>query len=104
MGLVGRRWSAEIWRLPATRCSGEAWGSKSAEWWIEFGAVERRGITRDACPRWRGSAVGEEGQQVRVGVAGGVRMVGEEVLGGTKLEVGSRGSQGSRRDLSIVAQ
>jgi hypothetical protein len=48
--------------------------------------------------------VGEEGQQVRVGVAGGVRMVGEDVLGGTKLEVGSRGSEGSRRDLSIVAQ
>jgi hypothetical protein len=41
--------------------------------------------------------VGEEGQQTRVVIAGGVKVVGEELLGGTKLEVGSRGSRNDRR-------
>jgi hypothetical protein len=41
--------------------------------------------------------VGEEGRQARVVVAGGVGVVGEELLGGDKLEVGSRGSENGQR-------
>jgi hypothetical protein len=49
------------------------------------------GLTRAACQRWRGSAMGEEGRQAGVGVTGGVRTVEEEVLGGAKHGVGKRG-------------
>jgi hypothetical protein len=41
--------------------------------------------------------VGEEGQQVGVVVAGGVGVVGEELLGGAELGLGSRGSGSGRR-------
>jgi hypothetical protein len=54
------------------------------------------GLTRAACQRWRGTAMGEEGRQAGVGVTGGVRTVGEEVLGGAKHGVG-KGSAGGRR-------
>jgi hypothetical protein len=62
-----------------------------------FGAVEGRELTRGACLRQRGSVVGEEGWQTEVVVAGGVVVVGEVLLGGVKLRVGSRGARNGRR-------
>jgi hypothetical protein len=48
--------------------------------------------------------VGEEGRQAGVGVSRGVRTVGDELFGCTKLGVGSMGSEGSQSDLSAAAQ
>jgi hypothetical protein len=84
-------------RLPAMRCSGEGPGSEVVGWRTGFGVAEGRGLTREACPQRRGTTVGEEGRQARVVVAGGVGVVGEELLGGDKLEVGSRGSENGKR-------
>jgi hypothetical protein len=87
LGLTGRRWLARIRRLQAARCSGEGSGSKPTGRWTRFGAVEGRGLTKEACPWWRGTTVGEEGWQAGVVVAGGVGVVGEELLGDAKLRV-----------------
>jgi hypothetical protein len=79
---------AESWRLQATRCSGEGSGSEVVGWRTGFGVAKGRGLTREACPRWRGMIVEEEGRQAGVVVTGRVGVVREEFLGGTKLGVG----------------
>jgi hypothetical protein len=56
-------------------------------------AEERGGAHRKASLWRRGSAAGYERRQAGVGVTGGVQVVGEEVLGGAVLEVGSRQSE-----------
>jgi hypothetical protein len=48
--------------------------------------------------------VGKKRQQARVGVTGGVRAVGEEVLGDAMLGVGSRRSEEGWSGLSMAAQ
>jgi hypothetical protein len=50
---------AEFQRLPVTRCSGEAPGSKVAGRWTKFGAAGRKKLTGEACPRRRGLASGK---------------------------------------------
>jgi hypothetical protein len=94
VGLAGRRWPVIIRWLPVARCSGEGSESKPAGQRTRFGVAEERGLTRGACPWRRRSAAGEEGRQAGVVVAaGGVGVVGEELLGDTKLGLGSRGSR-----------
>jgi hypothetical protein len=58
---------------------------------------------RKASLRWRGSVAGKGRWQARVGVTDGVRAVGEEVLGGTVLGMGSRWSEEGWSRLSTVA-
>jgi hypothetical protein len=59
---------------------------------------ERGGAHQKASLWWRGSAAGKRRWQARVGVTGGVRAVGEEILGGAVLGVGSRGRRRARAD------
>jgi hypothetical protein len=99
---TGRQWSAKFQRLPTMRCNGEGSRSKMAWRRTGFGATERRGLTRGACPWQRGSTVGEECWQAGVEVTDGVGMVGEELLGDAKLGVGRGGSRNGRRRLTLV--
>jgi hypothetical protein len=69
-----------------------------------FGSRREGGAHRKASLQRRGSAVGKRRQQAGVGVTGEVRAVGEEVLGGAVLGVGSRWSEEGWRGLSTVAQ
>jgi hypothetical protein len=87
-----------------TRCSEEGSGSKAVGWWTSFGAAGRKKLTREACPQWRGSAAGKRGQQARVGVIGWVKAVGEEILDGATLGVGSRRSERGWSGLSTVSK
>jgi hypothetical protein len=71
--------------------------------WTGLAAEKRGGAHRKASLRWRGSTTGKRRQQARVGVTGGVRAVGEDVLGGVVLGVGSRRSEEGWSRLSAVA-
>jgi hypothetical protein len=79
---TGGRWSAV-----------EFSGSKPAGWWTRLVAEKRGGAHQKASLRRRGSAAGKGRRQAGVGVSGGVRAVGEEVLDGVVLGVGSRRSE-----------
>jgi hypothetical protein len=79
-------------------------GSKPTGWQTRLVAAERGGAHQKASLRQRGSVAGTEPRQAGVGVTGGVRVVGEEVLGGTMLGVGSRWSERGWSELSTVAQ
>jgi hypothetical protein len=68
------------------------------------GSEEEGGAHQKACLWRRGSAVGERRRQAGVGVTGGVKAVGDGVLSGAKLEVGSRRSESCWSRLSMVAQ
>jgi hypothetical protein len=65
-------------------------------------AKERGGAHQKASLRWRGPAAGKRWRQAGVGVTGGVRAVGKEVLSGTVLGVGSRLSKKGWSGLSTV--
>jgi hypothetical protein len=79
---TGSRWSAV-----------EFSGSKPTGWWTGLVAEKRGGAHQKACLRRRGSAAGKGRRQAGVGVSGGVRAVGEEVLDDVVLGVGSRQSE-----------
>jgi hypothetical protein len=65
---------------------------------------ERGGAHRKASLWWRGSEAGKRQWQAGVGVTGGVRAVGEDVLGGAVIGVGSRRLEDGWNGLSVVAQ
>jgi hypothetical protein len=67
-------------------------------------AEERGGAHKKASLWWRGSAAGKRRRQARIGVTGGVRAVGEDVLGGAVLGVGSRWLEDGWSGLFAVAQ
>jgi hypothetical protein len=87
------RWSAVEWP-----------GSKPVGWWTGLVAEERGGAHRKACLQQRGSVAGKGLWQARVGVTYRVRAVGEEVLSGAVLGVGSRWSKEGWSGLSAVAR
>jgi hypothetical protein len=70
----------------AGRVANQIWGGG------EEGGGHRRGLL----------VAGEECWHDRVEVTDGVGMVGEELLGGTKLGVGARGSKNDQRRLALA--
>jgi hypothetical protein len=86
------RWvTDEIRPAGCLRAAVEWPRSKTAGWWTGLVAEEMGGAHRKPSLRRRGSATGKRRRQAGVGVTGRVWAVGEDVLSGVVLGVGSRG-------------
>jgi hypothetical protein len=115
------RFSCSIWPFSPRARAGESAGfrraamadqiSAAADDEVQWGGfVEQAG--RVANQIWGGGeegghrrgllVAGEECWHDRVEVTDGVGMVGEELLGGTKLGVGARGSKNDQRRLALA--
>jgi hypothetical protein len=91
------------WNLASRRPAVQWPGSKPAGWRTGLAAEERGGGHQKASLWWRGTAAGNRRRQAWVGVIGGVREIGEDVLCDTVLGVGSRRSEEGWSRLSVVA-
>jgi hypothetical protein len=70
------------------------WPESKLVWWQTGIVAEERGGAHRKASLWRrGPAAGKGRRQARVGVTSGVRVVGEELVGGSVLGVGSRWSE-----------
>jgi hypothetical protein len=89
---------------PASRRPAVEWpGSKPTGWRTGLVAEERGGGHRKASLWWRGTAARKRRRQAWVGITGGFRAIGEDVLCDTVLGVASRRSEEGWSRLSAVA-